>query len=83
MEVKTRTGRTVLACLAWAAATVIALYLIMGLLAPKYMTDIQEGALIAEYYEEKIGHDVVFIGDCEVYENFSPDVLWREYGVTS
>ena len=76
-------GRTALACVVWIAATVAVLWLATGLLTPKYMTDIQEGALIAEYYEETTGHDVVFIGDCEVYENFSPDVLWREYGVTS
>ena len=69
--------------LAWLAALALVLWLLNGLLIPKYMTDIQEGALIAEYYQETTGHDVVFIGDCEVYENFSPDVLWREYGVTS
>lgn len=59
------------------------LWLLNALFMPKYMSDIPEGALIAEYYKEETGHDVVFIGDCEVYENFSPDLLWREYGVTS
>lgn len=54
-----------------------------ALLMPKYMTDIKEGALIAEYYEEEKDHDVVFIGDCEVYENFSPATLWEEYGINS
>ena len=77
-----KTG-VVLVSLAWLAALAAVLWLLTGLLTPKYMTDIQEGALIAEYYGETTGHDVVFIGDCEVYENFSPDVLWREYGVTS
>ena len=83
MKEKNMTVRTVLICLAWGAVTAVVLWLVSGLLIPKYMTDIQEGALIAEYYEEETGHDVVLIGDCEVYENFSPDVLWREYGVTS
>ena len=83
MEVKTRTPLTALVCLAWVAGTALVLWLITGLLTPKYMTDIQEGAMIAEYYKETTGHDVVFIGDCEVYENFSPDVLWREYGIAS
>lgn len=50
---------------------------------PKYMTDIVEGALIAEYYKEDKDHDVVFIGDCEVYENFTPALLWEEYGINS
>ncbi len=53
------------------------------LLKPKYMGDIVEGALIAEYYEETADHDVIFIGDCEVYENFSPITLWQDYGITS
>ena len=59
------------------------LWLLQMLLVPKYMEDIQEGALIAEYYAEAGDHDVVFIGDCEVYENFSPITLWEEYGITS
>ena len=59
------------------------LFLLQRLLLPKYVTDVVEGALIAEYYEEEKDHDVVFIGDCEVYENFSPVVLWEEYGINS
>ena len=40
---------------------------------PKYMTQILEGALISEYYQEKEkDHDVIFVGDCEVYESFHP-----------
>ena len=62
---------------------VTSLYLQQRLLLPKYVTDVVEGALIAEYYEEEKDHDVVFIGDCEVYENFSPVVLWEEYGINS
>lgn len=59
------------------------LYLLQRLFLPKYVTDIVEGALIAEYYQENKDHDVIFIGDCEVYENFSPAVLWEEYGINS
>lgn len=59
-------------------------FLLQKLLMPKYMTQIVEGALIAEYYDEKNkDHDVLFVGDCEVYENFSPITLWEEYGITS
>lgn len=61
----------------------VSLYLLQRLLFPKYVTDIVEGALIAEYYEEEKDHDVVFIGDCEVYENFTPALLWEEYGINS
>lgn len=59
------------------------LWLLQLLLMPKYMTDIKEGALIQEYYDNPEGHDVIFIGDCEVYENISPVTLWREYGISS
>lgn len=59
------------------------LFLLQKLLVPKYMTGIVEGAMIAEYYAEEHDHDVVFIGDCEVYENFTPALLWEEYGINS
>lgn len=61
----------------------IALFLLQALLIPKYMEVGREGAMISEYYEDAGGHDVVFIGDCEVYENFSPITLWQEYGISS
>ncbi len=59
------------------------LFLLQRLLVPKYVDGIVEGAFIAEYYREEKDFDVVFIGDCEVYENFSPAVLWQEYGINS
>lgn len=59
------------------------LFLLQRLLVPKYVSDVVEGGLIAEYYGEEKDHDVVFIGDCEVYENFSPKVLWEDYGINS
>ena len=49
----------------------------------KHVAATAEGSLIEEYYKEKGNHDVVFIGDCEVYENFSPITLWEKYGITS
>lgn len=61
----------------------ISLYFLQKLLIPKYATEIVEGAMIAEYYQEEKDHDVIFIGDCEVYENFSPQVLWDDYGINS
>ena len=53
-----------------------------ALVIPKY-TDNPEGALIGEYYDSDFEHDVLFIGDCEVYESFVPTVLWEEYGIRS
>lgn len=59
------------------------LWFLQALLVPKYMESTQEGALISEYYRNAGGNEVIFIGDCEVYENFSPITLWEEYGITS
>lgn len=53
------------------------------LLSPKYMTDLVEGNMTYEYYDEEKNHEVIFIGDCEVYANFSPMVLYEEEGITS
>lgn len=59
------------------------LFLLQRLLVPKYVDGIVEGAFVAEYYGEEKDFDVIFIGDCEVYENFSPIVLWEQYGINS
>lgn len=59
------------------------LFLLQRLLVPKYVDDVVEGAFVAEYYRDVPDHDVIFVGDCEVYENFSPAVLWEEYGINS
>ncbi len=62
---------------------VLGLFLATKLLEPKYMTGILEGAMIGEYYDDPTDHNVVFIGDCELYENISPVDLWKEYGINS
>jgi len=61
----------------------LVLGLLQALLVPKHMGNTKEGNLIAEYYQNAGNNDVIFIGDCEVYENFSPITLWEEYGITS
>ncbi|GHV04814.1 hypothetical protein FACS1894217_00660 [Clostridia bacterium] len=66
-----------------AAAFIVAALAVQQLLMPKYMSSVYDGALIAEYYGEPKNHEVVFVGDCEVYENFSPVTLFDEFGVTS
>ena len=63
---------------------VLGFYLLQALFVPKYVSDVVEGNLIREYYEEEDKNfDVVFVGDCEVYENFSPVELWKDYGINS
>lgn len=57
---------------------------LQALVMPKYTFESNaEGAYIAEYYDEKHDHDILFVGDCEVFENYSPIELWEEYGITS
>ena len=53
------------------------------LLRPKYMETLVEGSMISQYYREAGGHEVIFIGDCEVYANFSPMEMYRSQGITA
>lgn len=65
------------------ALFLILFFAIQRLVMPKYASELPEGNFTAEYYEETMPHDVVFIGDCEVYENINPMLLWARYGITS
>ncbi len=68
----------------WSAAVVAALFLgLQRLVEPKYADDIIEGGFTAEYYREELEHQILMVGDCELYENFSPIVMWENYGITS
>lgn len=51
------------------------------LLQPKYAETLVEGSMISQYYDESKDHEVIFIGDCEVYANFSPMVMYEEEGI--
>ncbi len=62
-------------CLVLSAVTI--------LLQPKYMTDLVEGSMLSQYYREAGGHDVIFVGDCEVYANFTPMEMYRTQGITA
>lgn len=75
--------RKFLANLAAVSIAILIILLLQSLLMPKYMTAIPEGNLVREYYNEVKKHDVIFIGDCEVFSNFSPVTLWEKYGITS
>ena len=70
-----------------AATAVVLAFLIVAqaVLVPKYISASPEGSLTAEYYADvaEVTHDVLFVGDCEVYETFIPAVLWEEFGVSS
>ena len=70
-------------CICLVLVTAVVLGFAQALVMPKYMSNAKEGALIAEYYNETSDHDVLFIGDCEVYESITPPTLWEEYGITS
>ncbi len=75
--------RKIIASVLISAFLIAGLWFAQRLLMPKYQGQIVEGAMIEEYYDETTDHDVIFIGDCEVYENFSTMKLWEEYGITS
>ncbi|MCF0136263.1 MAG: SGNH/GDSL hydrolase family protein [Lachnospiraceae bacterium] len=61
----------------------VLLYLAGKIFTPKYETGVREGGMTQDYYLEELPHDLIFLGDCEVYENFSPVILWQEAGITS
>ena len=62
----------------------ILLLLLQRLLMPKYVTEAVEGRFVGEYYrEEHRDHDVLFLGDCEVYDSYATPVLWRDFGIHS
>ncbi len=62
----------------------LSLFILLNrLVTPKYQTELIEGHMIKEYYQEAKNHEVIFIGDCEVYANFSPIQMYKDYGITS
>lgn len=75
--------KTILSVAAVLLAFAVLLACADRLLQPKYMDDLTEGTMTSQYYKEAGGHDVIFIGDCEVYANFSPMELYRQKGITA
>ena len=51
------------------------------LLVPHDAAANPEAALVGEFSDGFGTQDVLFLGDCEVYESFSAVTLWREYGI--
>lgn len=72
------------AALLFVVLTAILWGTMQALLVPHDKAANPEAFLLADYFDADTAHDeVVFLGDCEVYEAFSPAVLWQEYGITS
>lgn len=65
------------------AVAVALLLSLQRLLQPKYATSLREGSYTSQYYDEEKDHQVLMVGDCELYENFDPITLWNNYGITS
>ena len=57
--------------------------LYLGAVLQDARLDNREGHLLCGYYDVSDPHDVIFVGDCEVYESFVPSVLYEKYGITS
>ncbi len=53
------------------------------LFAQKYVTNFPEGSMIDDYYEDPENHEVIILGDCEVYANFTPMVMYKNEGITA
>ncbi len=75
--------RTFLLILAGVVTAVLFFAAVQRLLMPKYQTGVVEGSMIEEYYDNKEPHDVLILGDCEVFENISPVRMYRDYGISS
>ena len=73
--------KTALSVTAVVLAFVLVFSFLNMLLQPKYMDSLVEGGMISEYYDKAGGHDVIFVGDCEVYANFTPLELYRQAGI--
>lgn len=65
------------------AASVMVLSLLTRLVMPKYSEHLIEGGMLPQYYQESGNHEVIFIGDCEVYANINPLIIYENTGITS
>ncbi len=74
------------ACIQKAVTAILVVCLLAGLqrlVVPKYAENLLEGGFTNAYYSEAGGHQVLMVGDCELYENFDPVTLWENYGIDS
>ena len=77
--------KILLAAIAIVLLFALAFFFLNRLLLPKHLKrEEYEGRLTAEYYANaETRHQVIFLGDCEVFESFTPPTLWEEYGISS
>lgn len=66
-----------------AAFSVSIFWFAQRLLMPKYQKGVIEGSFTEEYYRENVPHDVIFFGDCDAYESYSPIKMYEEYGISA
>ena len=65
-------------------AFLVCFFYLQDVFMPKYTkTNIPEGKLTEEYYDSTLEHEVLFIGDCEVFENISTVTLYENFGINS
>ena len=72
MKLKKRKALKIISAVCFIAFWVLMIYLVQRLLMPKYQSGVVEGSMIEQYYDDGTKHDVIMVGDCEVYENISP-----------
>lgn len=60
---------------------IISFVFVNELVSPKYQSSLIEGSFTSDYYKTKKNHDVIILGDCEVYENISPMEMYKTTGV--
>lgn len=79
--------KTILKRVLTVTVAVLILVLLLGfftqLVQPKYMTDLIEGSMVSQYYHETKDHDVIFLGDSQIYAQFSPMEIYRQTGITA
>ncbi|MBO4769913.1 MAG: SGNH/GDSL hydrolase family protein [Clostridia bacterium] len=75
--------KIVISAAVFAVLAIIILCLLTRLVSPKYSEHLVEGSMTSQYYSEDREHDLIIIGDCEVYANISPMILWEQYGITA
>lgn len=83
MKQRSKKTKTVLIAVCFVLFWTGVLYVLQRLLVPKYQTGIIEGSMTGEYYKDNTKHDIIMVGDCELYENISTVELWKKYGITS
>lgn len=62
---------------------IVAFSLLTMLFMPKYIENNNDGRLTSEYYREKTGIDVIFVGASTITSGIAPMALYRDYGITA